>query len=96
MFDPHLESSTAGSTGGLAPDVNEPPLKLKPYIISGRSEMCDYAKQTRFFTSLTPHWQWQLHEDGLFTAVYWWREPPGAELLGICEQHKRQGNALLN
>jgi len=29
MFDPPLESSTAGSTCGLAPDVNEQLLKLK-------------------------------------------------------------------
>jgi len=28
-FDPYLESSTAGSKGGLAPDLNERLLKLK-------------------------------------------------------------------
>jgi len=29
MFDSHLESSMAGSKGGLAPEVNERLLKLK-------------------------------------------------------------------
>ena len=29
MFDPRLESSTGGSKGDLAPDVNERLLKLK-------------------------------------------------------------------
>jgi len=85
MFDPHLESSTAGSKGGLAPDVNKPLLKLKSYIISGRSGMCDHAKQRRFLTSLTPHRQWQLHEDGFFGVLRWSRQPPGAGLFGLWE-----------
>ena len=29
MFDPDLESSTAGSNGGLTPDINEQLVKLK-------------------------------------------------------------------
>ena len=37
MFDPHLESSTGGSKGALAPDVNERLLKLKSEILFGRS-----------------------------------------------------------
>jgi len=48
MFDPHLESTTAGSKGGLAPDVNERLLKLKGLIISGRSGMCDQLNREDF------------------------------------------------
>ena len=47
--------------------------------------MYDYAKQRRFLTSLTPHWQWHQHKDCFCGVLRWWCQPQVAGLFHLRE-----------